>query len=116
MLSVSSCLCALLLAVHVSSAPAVFSVPGRVSSPSSTNSAAQSTATVPFASTEPNNPTWKITDPLDTDTEPIRGSLGASILGPDNKYIDLQNPDILAPPTTDHGSVYVTLHASSSTN
>ncbi|QRW24238.1 oxalate decarboxylase [Rhizoctonia solani] len=37
--------------------------------------------------------------------EPIRGSRGANILGPQNVELDRQNPDILAPPTTDSGSV-----------
>jgi len=31
------------------------------------------------------------------------------VLGPQNKWIDLQNPDLLAPPSTDHGSVYAIL-------
>ncbi|KAF8526323.1 oxalate decarboxylase [Hysterangium stoloniferum] len=37
--------------------------------------------------------------------EPIRGSLGASILGPQNVALDRQSPDLLAPPSTDEGSV-----------
>lgn len=37
--------------------------------------------------------------------EPIRGQLGASILGPQNVPVELQNPDLLAPPTTDEGDV-----------
>ena len=37
--------------------------------------------------------------------QPQRGSLGASILGPQNIPLELQNADLLAPPTTDHGSV-----------
>jgi len=39
------------------------------------------------------------------DPEPIRGSLGASILGPNNEPVNDQNPDLLAPPTTDQGTV-----------
>ena len=35
----------------------------------------------------------------------IRDTLGASILGPQNIPIDQQNPDLLAPPTTDAGTV-----------
>jgi oxalate decarboxylase family bicupin protein len=35
----------------------------------------------------------------------MRGELGAVIMGPDNIPIDLQNPDIFAPPTTDSGSI-----------
>jgi len=37
--------------------------------------------------------------------EPIRGSLGASVLGPQNVALDRQSPDFLAPPSTDEGSV-----------
>lgn len=39
--------------------------------------------------------------------EPVRGSLGADIQGPTNGALTSQNPDTLAPPTTDHGVVYV---------
>ncbi|KAK0475424.1 oxalate decarboxylase [Armillaria novae-zelandiae] len=34
---------------------------------------------------------------------PQRGTLGAPIIGPDNIPVDLQNPDLFAPPTTDSG-------------
>ncbi|KAJ7468012.1 putative oxalate decarboxylase/oxidase [Mycena latifolia] len=37
--------------------------------------------------------------------EPIRGSLGAIILGPQNVPVALQNADSLAPPSTDSGQV-----------
>ncbi|KAL0566965.1 hypothetical protein V5O48_015029 [Marasmius crinis-equi] len=75
-----------------------------LAAPTSPSSAVEPTATVPFASTDPNFPLW---DPESDPSipQPIRGSLGASILGPDNKFLDLQNPDLLAPPTTDHGTV-----------
>lgn len=73
---------------------------------SSTDTAVSSTATVPFASLDPNLPLWNETsDPSVVSAE--RGKLGASVLGPDNLPIDLQNPDFLAPPTTDSGSMYV---------
>lgn len=39
--------------------------------------------------------------------QPIRGQLGGTILGPQNMDLQQQNPDLLAPPTTDHGTVYV---------
>ncbi|KAJ7578659.1 oxalate decarboxylase [Mycena floridula] len=67
-------------------------------------SAASATATVAFASTDPNGVLWNIDDP-NADPSPQRGTLGAPILGPDNIQIDIQNPDLLAPPTTDQGSV-----------
>lgn len=73
---------------------------------SSTDTAASSTATVPFASLDPNLPLWD--DQSDPSVvSPVRGQLGASILGPDNIPIDLQNPDLLAPPTTDAGTMLV---------
>jgi oxalate decarboxylase len=37
--------------------------------------------------------------------EPIRGDLGASIIGPRNLPIERENPDQLAPPGTDSGTV-----------
>ena len=37
--------------------------------------------------------------------EPIRGSKGATILGPRNSAVERQNPDILLPPETDHGGI-----------
>jgi oxalate decarboxylase len=37
--------------------------------------------------------------------QPIRGEYGASDPGPRNVELDLQNPDILIPPTTDNGSI-----------
>ena len=37
--------------------------------------------------------------------EPVRGKDGASILGPRNKPLERQNPDALAPPSTDAGEL-----------
>ncbi|TBU23815.1 oxalate decarboxylase [Dichomitus squalens] len=59
--------------------------------------------TVPYASDDPNY--WLWNDTTTIDPQPERGTLGASILGPQNEQIDKQNPDILAPPTTDSGTV-----------
>ncbi|KAJ3914555.1 oxalate decarboxylase [Lentinula edodes] len=70
--------------------------------PSSTDSAALSVTTVPFASTDPNEPLWNIDSP-DSAPSPVRGSLGASIIGPDNIPMDLENADLFAPPTSDNG-------------
>lgn len=60
-------------------------------------------ATVPLASDDPN----PILFLPDTDIIPTaqRGQLGASVIGPQNVPIDRQNADLLAPPTTDHGTV-----------
>ncbi|KAI0359916.1 oxalate decarboxylase [Trametes cingulata] len=73
------------------------------STPSSTGSAEPASATVPFASDDPNGMLWS--EDSTGDPQPIRDSLGASIMGPQNVPIALQNPDLLAPPTTDEGSV-----------
>jgi hypothetical protein len=96
-------------------ASTVLAAPASVLSSTSTTSVPESetivapatTPTVPLASDDPNVALWG------PDSEvipgkipaPIRGQLGASILGPDNIPIDLQNPDLLAPPTTDNGFV-----------
>jgi len=37
--------------------------------------------------------------------EPVRGNDGASILGPRNEPLERENPDHLAPPQTDSGTV-----------
>ncbi|OCH95368.1 oxalate decarboxylase [Obba rivulosa] len=75
------------------------------SEPSSTViSAPAASETVPYASDDPNYPLWGITE-SDPEYEAIRGSLGATVLGPQNEYINMQNPDLLAPPTTDAGDV-----------
>jgi hypothetical protein len=64
--------------------------------------------TVRPASDDPNYPVYPPDVP--GPAKPVRGSLGAAILGPQNIPIQEQNPDILAPPTTDHGDVCVLLH------
>ncbi|QRV88482.1 oxalate decarboxylase [Ceratobasidium sp. AG-Ba] len=61
------------------------------------------TQTVAYASDDPNESFF---DKFQSERpEPIRGSTGANILGPQNIELDRQNPDILAPPSTDSGSV-----------
>ena len=72
--------------------------------------AATSTVAAAAASVDPNFPLWNAdSDPAIV--QPIRGDLGAPVMGPDNIPIDLQNPDLLASPSTDRGSVYVHLLA-----
>ncbi|KAF8826991.1 hypothetical protein HHX47_DHR5000559 [Lentinula edodes] len=68
------------------------------------SSAAEPTPTVPYASTTPNAILW---GPASSNSvpKPFRGKTGASVLGPDNTAIDLQNPDLFAPPSTDNGDV-----------
>ncbi|KAF8872579.1 RmlC-like cupin domain-containing protein [Infundibulicybe gibba] len=127
MISITSCLCALILANAASAAPAASGsavsslshvssavsgirsstavvVPTASSRPVSTATAPAPSATVEFAGTDPNMPLFNETTP-DADLQPIRGSLGAPLLGPTDPEIVRQNPDLLAPPTTDHGSV-----------
>jgi hypothetical protein len=72
---------------------------------SPTIASANPSETVPPASDDPNYPTY----PPGTSgpAQPIRGDLGAPILGPQNAPIQQQNPDIVAPPTTDSGNVCV---------
>ena len=41
----------------------------------------------------------------DGDPQPIRGELGASILGPRNLPLERENPDLLASPATDSGTI-----------
>ena len=42
---------------------------------------------------------------LVSDNQPIRGTKGATDLGPRNPAIDAQNPDVFIPPATDNGSL-----------
>ena len=74
---------------------------------SPTISSANPSETVPPASDDPNYPAY----PPGTSgpAQPIRGDLGASILGPQNAPVQQQNPDIVAPPATDSGYVCVSL-------
>ncbi|KAJ3513533.1 hypothetical protein NLJ89_g2892 [Agrocybe chaxingu] len=58
---------------------------------------------VPYIDSNTNNVLWTPTD--GGHPQPRRGNLGASILGPTNSPLGLQNADTLAPPTTDNGEV-----------
>lgn len=73
------------------------------SSPSSTASSATPSPTVPYASDDPNVPLWNPNSRVVP--QAMRGTYGANILGPQNIPLELQNPSLLAPPTTDHGVV-----------
>nr|BAQ25799.1 oxalate decarboxylase 4 [Grifola frondosa] len=86
-----------------SSIVSVSSVTSSIASASTAASAPAASPTVPYASDDPNGILWGLnTDP---DPQAIRGSLGATIMGPQNIAIDQQNPDLLAPPSTDAGSI-----------
>ncbi|KAJ7100105.1 Bicupin oxalate decarboxylase oxidase [Mycena belliarum] len=56
-----------------------------------------------LSSPEPNPQLWNWDSKIIP--EPIRGSLGASMLGPQNVPVELENADLLAPPTTDSGDL-----------
>ncbi|KAF6756805.1 oxalate decarboxylase [Ephemerocybe angulata] len=119
MIRLSSCFIALLLALSSTGLPApqngasttsTTEEGSGASTSSSTSTSGTSTGTVaapqatrPTISLDPNNPVWDSTSkgPFDS----IRGDLGATIIGPNNPNIAVQNPDLLAPPTTDSGSV-----------
>ncbi|KAF5342909.1 hypothetical protein D9758_015403 [Tetrapyrgos nigripes] len=111
MIQLSSLLCAIVLAEIAISAPAslVSSIALAPSGTlqqlaSSTLSGIDATATVSFASTDPNPELWgPESDPSVPTAQ--RGTLGATIIGPTNPELELQNADLLAPPTTDHGDV-----------
>ncbi|TFY67077.1 hypothetical protein EVJ58_g1872 [Rhodofomes roseus] len=79
-------------------APAAISASG-----SSVASAAEPSETVPLASEDPNGIAWNTT--TDTDPQPIREQLGGTILAQQNIPLQEQNPDLLAPPTTDNNAI-----------
>ena len=58
---------------------------------------------IEYTDSDPNYELW--TPDSGTSPSPERGKLGASILGPQNVPLELQNADLLAPPTTDNGDV-----------
>ena len=63
-------------------------------------------STVAPASSNPNAQLWNANSPVASNVpQPIRGTLGANILAQQNVPLALQNPDLFAPPTTDHGVV-----------
>lgn len=83
----------------VSSSPAAKSS----GSPTQTSSAAQQSITAGTTSDDPNDSFW---DEYQSETpEAIRGTLGATVIGPQNVELDRQSPDFLAPPSTDNGGV-----------
>lgn len=70
---------------------------------SSSSAAPPASETVPFAPEDPNPVLWS---PNSQGTpQPQRGTLGSTILGPQDVSLDQQNPDLLAPPTTDSGTM-----------
>jgi len=93
-----------LLPVLLSNVPFVTSVPLDTSTAgTSTSSLLEPSATVVPISLNPNQALWNASV-VDT-PQAIRGSLGATVIGPTDAEIVKQNPDLLAPPTTDAGTV-----------
>ncbi|KAI0076203.1 oxalate decarboxylase [Panus rudis PR-1116 ss-1] len=84
---------ALLLVACVSCAPP----------PTTTTPVVAPSPTVAYASNDLNEPLWDFNSRIVP--QAMRGTLGANILGPQNVPITLENPSLLAPPTTDHGTV-----------
>ncbi|KAJ1305612.1 hypothetical protein OPQ81_000609 [Rhizoctonia solani] len=77
--------------------------PLKSTNPSPTADSNYPSPTVPYASDDLNE---SYIDKFQNKIpEPIRGSAGANVLGPQNVELDHQNPDLLAPPTSDSGSV-----------
>ncbi|KAF8750800.1 Oxalate Decarboxylase [Rhizoctonia solani] len=71
--------------------------------PSSTTDSSHPSPTVPYASGDLNE---SYLDKFQNELpQPVRGSKGAKILGPQNIPLDRQNPDFLASPSTDNGAV-----------
>ncbi|GJJ09996.1 hypothetical protein Clacol_004222 [Clathrus columnatus] len=68
------------------------------------STAVESTPTAGYASDDPN---YSFYDQFQDEAVPeaIRGTLGATVIGPQNIPIDRESPDFLAPPTTDAGSI-----------
>ncbi|CAH0029781.1 unnamed protein product [Clonostachys rhizophaga] len=56
---------------------------------------------------EHKDPNDNFVDPIGEDLDPLpwRNGLGASVLGPWNKERSRQNPDLVRPPSTDHGNL-----------
>ncbi|CCO33481.1 hypothetical protein BN14_07559 [Rhizoctonia solani AG-1 IB] len=72
-------------------------------SSSTASTAAIPSPTVAYASDDPNGSYWS--QYQSGTPEPIIGSAGANILGPQNIPLERESPDFMAPPTTDAGSV-----------
>ncbi|KZT02575.1 oxalate decarboxylase [Laetiporus sulphureus 93-53] len=119
----TSVLCAILLSAAANAAPAGHlgasaSATASASAEASTGAAASGTisalpeqVTVAHASDDPNSVLWNVTvadPPTNSEAEPyqpIRGSLGATIIAQQNPALQQMNPDLLAGPTTDNGDV-----------
>ncbi|KAI0322870.1 oxalate oxidase [Amylostereum chailletii] len=97
----------ILLAVSATSnaAPANTTANTNSTTPTTTDSAVPEYATVAPINQNANAPIYAVDDTNMASPQPIREGLGATILGPVNIPIELQNPDLFAPPSSDHGVV-----------
>ena len=89
--------CLLTLSSAVAAAP--------FNTPSTTSATSSPSPTVPYASDDPNTEPWGPNSSSDVNPQPIRGPTGGTILGPQNIPLELQNPSLLASPSTDHGDL-----------
>ena len=104
MISISYAVALLLSIVpFAASAPAPVSSASAQTSASDTGTAAPAYATVAPISLNPNQALWN--GSVVETPQAIRGPLGATVIGPTNAETVKQNPDLLAPPTTDNGNV-----------
>jgi hypothetical protein len=96
-------LTAVATAAPAASSPAT---PAAASTPAFTEVAPAATPTVAYASDNANTPLWG-PGSAGVVPEPIRGQAGALLLSAHNTPTELENPDLLAPPSTDAGTVCV---------
>ena len=59
---------------------------------------------IPYTDSNPNEILWTPSSPKRR-PQPLRSGEGATLIGPENIPLELQNADLLAPPTTDSGQV-----------
>lgn len=109
--SLSAVLCTLFLARSAVTIP-LNQIPLSATIGTGSISAEEASPTIPYAGKDHNHVAWNPGD-ISGDPQPTRGTssgstVGSRILGPHNVPIAIQNPDSIAPPTTDHGTVYVT--------
>ncbi|KIM43551.1 hypothetical protein M413DRAFT_68938 [Hebeloma cylindrosporum] len=90
------CLFLLHQAIHARAAPYLAFIPPSRSVPLQPH--------VPYTDSNPNEILWTPSSPKRR-PQPLRSGEGASLLGPENIPLELQNADLLAPPTTDNGQV-----------
>lgn len=99
----ASVFCAIALTSAALAAPTGSAAVSASAIPSAVMSAEPEQETTTHASDDPNGVLWNLT--TTSDPQPIRGTLGASIMAQQNIPLQQMNPDLLAPPTTDNGDM-----------